>query len=154
MWGWGRNHDCQLRFRHGAPGRQLFLKEPQRVMRHTICEDTDTQATYEENRVQIVQVDAGERHSVCLLADGRVLAWGNEVKGALGTQWKPSRRFSLRDNEKMTTIPVEVKLNDEHGNREHGVQIAAGGSQTMCLTENGDEFLTVLRGSATVFRCM
>ena len=49
---------------------------------------------------------------------------------------------------------MEVKLNDEHGNREHGVQIAAAGSQTMCLTENGDEFLTVLRGSPTVFRCM
>ena len=83
------------------------------MMRHTICDDTDTQATYEKNRVQIVEVDAGERHSVCLLADGRVMAWGNEDKGALGTQWMPSRRYSVRDNEKLFPIPTQVQLNDD-----------------------------------------
>ena len=110
MWGWGRNHDCQLRVRHGAPGRQLFLKEPKRVMRHHwgvlgngvqglqsgLHESHHymaypNQVTFYEGAVhaRVCRVAAGACHTLCVNEYGQMYEWGRGLSSPAGASDVP-----------------------------------------------------------------
>ncbi len=71
----------------------------------------------------IIAVSAGEFHTVALKSDGTVWAWGKNNNGQLGNNGHVD-----------SGIPVKVDIPGS----EKIIAIAAGGSHTMALTENGD----------------
>lgn len=73
-----------------------------------------------------VQIAAGAAHSCALLEGGKVRCWGEGASGKLGV----GDTANIGDDESPSTWP-EVKL----GAR--AVQVAAGGSQSCALLENG-----------------
>ncbi|XP_060061692.1 regulator of chromosome condensation isoform X5 [Erinaceus europaeus] len=74
----------------------------------------------------IVQVEAGGMHTVCLSKSGQVYSFGCNDEGALG------RDTSMEGSE---MIPGKVEL------QEKVVQVSAGDSHTAALTEDGRVFL-------------
>ncbi|MFV2174455.1 RCC1 domain-containing protein [Actinomadura sp. LOL_016] len=70
---------------------------------------------------------AGERHSLALLADGRVLAWGSNSNGQLGD-----------GTSKPSAVPVPVHAPDGRTGDLRGVAgIAAAGNLSVALLANG-----------------
>ncbi|MBE1534073.1 RCC1-like domain-containing protein [Actinomadura algeriensis] len=70
---------------------------------------------------------AGERHSLALLTDGRVLAWGSNSNGQLGN-----------GTSKPSAVPVAVHAPDGRTGRLGGVtSIAAAGNLSVALLGNG-----------------
>ncbi|MEV5824495.1 chromosome condensation regulator RCC1 [Spirillospora sp. NPDC052242] len=70
---------------------------------------------------------AGERHSLALLADGRVLAWGSNSNGQLGDGTSKPR-----------SVPVPVRAPDGAAGELRGVTgIAASGNLSLALLSDG-----------------
>lgn len=68
----------------------------------------------------VVEISAGQYHSVALRADGTVLVWGHNYDGQLGTEDNVGREYA-------TQIP----------NLSEVVHIAAGAFHTLALKQNG-----------------
>ncbi len=76
----------------------------------------------------VVAIAAGQRHSVALLSDGSIAAWGSNSSGQLGT-----------GNYSTATIPVAVLGNGTLTGKTV-VAIAAGANHTLALTADGRVF--------------
>lgn len=77
----------------------------------------------------VVQVAAGETHSVALMADGTVWTWGDNSQGQLG-DGKGAEGVHTHD----TKTPIKVPT------LSHIVQIASGNSTTLALRNDGKVF--------------
>ncbi|MCN9243591.1 Ig-like domain repeat protein [Streptomyces sp. RY43-2] len=75
--------------------------------------------------VELIAVSGGERHSLGLTSDGRVLAWGLNGQGELGDGTRTDRLTPVE-----TLLPAGV----------HATAIAAGGEHSMALTSDGRVF--------------
>ena len=95
-------------------------------------------------KVGVVQVACGGMHSLVLTKDGKVYSWGVNDQGALGrdTQWEaPVKDADASDSEdEDTTVnPKESTpgLVEGFPNKINIVQVAAGDSISVALTEDG-----------------
>lgn len=69
-----------------------------------------------------IQVAAGHRHTVCLMQDGRVFAWGCGVSGQLGTGTCDQQNY-----------PTELLYTSEW----QIMHVSAGANHTLCATNRG-----------------
>jgi alpha-tubulin suppressor-like RCC1 family protein len=76
----------------------------------------------------ITHISAGEYHSLARKANGSVWAWGNNESGQLGY---------LTNNNSNSNIPHQVLASDGVNNLVNVVDIAAGGSHSLALKNDG-----------------
>ncbi len=108
LWVWGYNLNGQQ-----GTGTKIRVSVPQRVPLPTQSE--------------VVAVSAGAYHSLALLQDGTVLAWGSNEKGQLGIGSTAEER----------TTPVIVSIPSGYGKV---TAIAGGFKHNLALTDTGTVF--------------
>jgi E3 ubiquitin-protein ligase HERC2 len=96
---------------------------------------------------RVVQVAAGHTHSLAVLADGRLLAWGKNEASQLGLGGA-----LVMDLNTSEAYPTLVELEAAAGEDAEGAgaaaarfngrvaRVAAGNNHTVCLTRDGDVF--------------
>jgi hypothetical protein len=106
-------------------------------------------------RFQVVQVAAGEEHSLALTSCGRVFAWGGNSCGQVGTAGVPTalveRRFTgpgAAAQQRHVSCPREVL----YCRAAPITQVAAGGHHSLALNQRGQVFAWGLRVACGVFR--
>lgn len=106
-------------------------------------------------RFQVVQVAAGEEHSLALTRCGRVFAWGGNSRGQVGTACVPAalvgRQFSspgAAAQQRFVSSPREVLS----CRAAPITQVAAGGHHSLALNQRGQVFAWGLRAACGVSR--
>lgn len=110
---WGSNSSWQL----GTGGSASGSAAPVAVSRSGVLEDK-----------LVTEIAAGQSHSVALLSDGTMVAWGTNSSGQLGT-----------GNTTLSALPVAVLSNGALAGIRF-VAIAAGASHTLALSSDGRVF--------------
>ncbi len=117
VWAWGNNTFGQLG--NGSWGMDAHSAVPTRVV------GPDGEALLGG----VIAVAAGWDHSVALLEDGTVWAWGSRCQGQLGD--------TVYDSNSWSTSPIQVRGPDGEAMLENIVAIDCGAFHTAALREDG-----------------